>query len=139
MQNKCFWERLLLLCSCYLLLLEEEVSLHLDNIIPGSGEVYNIFKSKYPAAAPVHEETLLADDDTATPIHHVIFDVLDDPVIKAAALRTSGTAGPSGIDAHGWGRLHSSFCSASDELCSSIALLASRLSTTFVDPVIISP
>ena len=69
----------------------------------------------------------------------VIFDVLDGPVIKAAALRTSGAAGPSGIDAHGWRRLCSSFCSASDELCSSIALLARRLSTTFVDPVIISP
>ena len=65
--------------------------------------------------------------------------MLDGSVIRAAALRTSGAAGPSGIDAHGWRRLCSSFRSASDELCSALAILARRLCSTFVDPVIISP
>ena len=64
---------------------------------------------------------------------------MDGPAIKAAALRTSGAAGPSGIDAHGWRRLCSSFLSASDELYSSIALLARHLCTMFVDPVMIFP
>ena len=87
----------------------------------------------------MHVEALLPDDDATTPFHPVIFDVLDGPVIKAVALRISGAAGPFGIDAHGWRRLCSLFHSASDELCSSIVLLACCLSTKFVDPVIISP
>ena len=62
--------------------------------------------------------------------------MLDGPVIRATALHT---AGPSGIDAHGWQRLCSSFRSVSEEPCSSIAVLARRLCTTFVDPVMISP
>jgi len=32
--------------------------LHLDDIIPGSGKVYDILKSKHPAAAPLHSEAL---------------------------------------------------------------------------------
>ena len=113
--------------------------LRLDDTIPGSGKVYDILKSKHPAAAPLHYEALLPDSVTTNPVHPVIFDALDGPAIKAAALRTSGAAGPSGIDAHSWRRLCSSFRSASDELCSSIALLARRLCTMFVDPVMISP
>ena len=65
--------------------------------------------------------------------------MLDGSVITAAALRTSGAAGPSGIDAHGWRRLCSSFHSASDELCSALAILAHCLCSTFVDPAILSP
>ena len=72
-----------------------------------------------------------------TPVHSV--NALDGSVIGAAALQTSGAAGPSGIDAHSWRRLCSSFRSASDELCSALALLACRMCTTFVDPTVISP
>ena len=35
----------------------------------------------------------------------IIFDALDGPVIRAAALHTSGTAGLSGVDAYGWRHL----------------------------------
>ena len=38
------------------------------------------------------------------------------------------------IDAHCWRRLCTSFKSASDDLCYSLALLARRLYTSFVDP-----
>ena len=41
------------------------------------------------------------------------------------------------IDAHGWRRICTSFCSTSEELCSSIAILAHHLCTTFVYPVIL--
>ena len=80
----------------------------------------------------------MLSDAATTPVHPVIFDALDGPVIKAATLRNSGAAGPSGIDAHGWRRLCSSFRSASEELCSSIAILARHLCTTFIDPEMIS-
>ena len=71
--------------------------------------------------------------------HPVIFEALDGSVIRAAALRTSGSAGPSGLDAYGWRRLCSSLKSASPELCCSIAILACRLCTSFVDPEIVLP
>ena len=69
----------------------------------------------------------------------VIFDTLNGSAICAAALRTSGAAGPSGMDAYGWRRLSTVFKSASDELCCSIAVLAQRICTSFIDPSIISP
>ena len=73
----------------------------LYDTIPGAGKVYDIVKSKHPPAAPLHSSALLPDSAPTTPVHSVIFDALDGSVIRAAALRTSGAAGPSGIDAHG--------------------------------------
>ena len=54
-------------------------------------------------------------------VHPVVFDGLDALLVCAAALLAVGAAG---IDACGWWRLCSSFCAASDELCSVIALFA---------------
>jgi len=49
--------------------------LHLDDIISGSGiKVYDVLKSKHPAAAPLHSEALLPDNVTTTPVHPVIFE-----------------------------------------------------------------
>jgi len=64
--------------------------------------------------------------------HPVIFDPLDGHVIRAVALRTSGAAGPSGVDAHSWRRLCTSFHSASTELCAAISLFAKRICTTYI-------
>ena len=58
--------------------------LHLGDIIPGSGKVYDILKSKHPTAAQPHSDALLSN--TVAPMHSVIFDALDGPVIRAAAL-----------------------------------------------------
>ena len=52
------------------------------------------FNSKYPPAVPLHSAALLPDTASTTTVHSVIFDALDGPVIRAAALRTSGAAGP---------------------------------------------
>ena len=45
-----------------------------------------------------------------------------------------GAAGPSNLDAVAWKQLLTSFKSASTELCDTIASVAGRLSTSFVDP-----
>ena len=87
--------------------------------------VREVLRTKYPPAAPIHHECLIAD----SPAYHP--EALDGSVIHAA--------GPSGVDAYGWPRLCSSFKSASDELCCSIAVLARRLCTSFVDPSIVAP
>ena len=62
----------------------------------------------------------------------MIFEALDGSVIIAAALQTSGAAGPPGIDAYGRERLCSSFKSASDKLRCSIVVLAQCLCTSLI-------
>ena len=54
-------------------------------------------------------------------------------------MNVHGFAGPSGIDAHGWKRLCTSFKEASSDLCHSLALVARRICTSYVDPKLISP
>jgi hypothetical protein len=66
--------------------------------------------------------------------HPVIFNCIDGESIKRAALNTNGSAGPSGIDADGWKRLCTSFKHSSSNLCNSLALVARKLCTTYVDP-----
>ena len=68
------------------------------------------------------------------PSHPVIFDSLDGASIRAAALHTNGSAGPSGLDALCWRRLCTSFQHASNDLCNSLALVARKICTTYVDP-----
>ena len=55
-------------------------------------------------------------------------------VIRSAALRTKGGAGPSGVDATSWRRLCTAFQRDSSDLCTSIADATKHLCTTFVDP-----
>ncbi len=102
--------------------------------------VRNELLKKHPPGQPAHPNALLHPDPT-TPlsIHPVIFDCLDGAAIRSAALHTNGSAGPSGIDANGWRRLCTSFQTASTDLCSSIASVARKLCTTYVDPEVLAP
>jgi len=69
----------------------------------------------------------------------VVFDCLDAAKIRSAALRTSGAAGPSRIDAKGCRQLCTAFKAVSLDLCHSLVLLARRLSTSYVDPKGLAP
>ena len=60
-------------------------------------------------------------------------------MICATALCTSGSAGPSSVDAYGLRHLCSAFKSVSTELCCSIAILACHLCTSYVGPKIVLP
>ena len=115
--------------------------LHLSEIVDvqKSKTVRDVLESKHPSAAPLYHECLDTNCDPSLVSHPIIFEALDGPVVRAAALRTSGSAGPSGVDAYGWRRSCTSFKSASDELCCSIAILARQLCTSFVDPEIVLP
>ena len=72
-------------------------------------------------------------------MHPVLFESIDASMIRSAALRTTGTAGPSGLDAASWRRLCTSFKSAFNDLCHSLAITAQRVCTNFVDPSAIAP
>ena len=54
-------------------------------------------------------------------------------------LHITGSAGPSGLDAHGWRRLCTSFKEASNDLCHNLAMVTRRICTSYVDPKAISP
>ena len=71
--------------------------------------------------------------------HEVIFEGLDGVVIRNSCLKTDGAAGPSGIDAAGWRRMCTSFQSASADLCDSLASVAIRMASTYVNPHGLSP
>ena len=101
---------------------------------PNSPSVLDVLKSKHPTARPASEDALLPPHQEPPTIHPVIFDMIDAGSIRFAALSTKGAAGPSGLDAHCWRHLCTSFHSISHDLCHSIALFARRHSTSFVDP-----
>ena len=112
--------------------------LHLGDIVNKQDSVpvtvLDVLRSKHPYAQPARPEAMILGNPAPPSVHPVVFDQINANSIRAAALRTNGAAGPSGIDAHSWRRLCTSFKSASNELCHSLALLARRLCTQFVDP-----
>ena len=56
--------------------------------------------SKHTPDQPAHPETLLSPPSSLLEPHPVLFECLDGEMICFAALRTEGSAGPSGVDAH---------------------------------------
>ena len=111
--------------------------LHLDSNIGTDAaprSVHDVLLAKHPPGQHVSTNALYSTTTEPPTVHPVVLEAIDETTIKAAALRTDGAAGLSGIDARGWRRLCASFQAASADLCHSLALLARRLSTEFVDP-----
>ena len=94
--------------------------------------VLDELKAKHPPRSEVNPNTVLPDH--GKDFHPVLFDCIDAESIRKAALRTNGGAGPSGTDASFWKRICTSFRLASDDLCTSLALVARKIATTYVDP-----
>ena len=99
--------------------------------------VKDVLKAKHP----VGQSASTANIPSGTPpqTHPVIFDRVDAALIRSTALRTSGAAGPSGLDAHAWRRLCTAFKASSSSLCHSLANVTKRLCTSHVDPEAVSP
>ena len=99
------------------------------------GSVREILLSKHPPPGLIDPSAIHLD--RSNPVHYphsIVFDNITGDLIKKMALKCQGAAGPSGLDATSWRRLCSSFKSASSNLCHSLALVARRLCTAFVDP-----
>ena len=88
--------------------------------------VRKVLISKHPPAHPAHPNCILHEEPQNT--HPVIFESLDASIIRSAALRVTGAAGPSpsGLDAHEWRRLCTSHKGASRDLYASLATIARR-------------
>ena len=108
--------------------------LSLDDIVESGSSVRDVLKEKHPAAQPIHAEVIIDSAEAQPEVHPVFFERITGKTIRNAALRLSGSAGPSGLDAAGLRRLCVSFHAASNDLCQSIAALTRRLCTDLVDP-----
>ena len=97
-----------------------------------SATVLDELKAKHPLKNDVNPDSVLSEREGD--FHPVIFDCLDAEAIHKAALKTQGGAGPSGADATFWKRTCTSFRTVSDDLCASLALVAKKISTSYVDP-----
>ena len=118
--------------------------LNIDSLIPtGEDEDGNVqwkttrevLRQKHPQGrAPVAE--ILLPEPEINETHHDpnIFERITGEAVKAAANKTQGAAGPSGVDAYAWRRFCSSFKSASVDLCNAMAALARSLCTSSVHP-----
>ncbi len=95
-----------------------------------------MLKSKHPTGQPVSADSIQSAVGAPDDVHPVVFDSINAAVIRNAALHTAGAAGPSGIDARDGG---DSALLSSLHLCHSLALLAKRISTTYLDPKGLSP
>ena len=108
--------------------------LPLNSKLPTGLTVREELISKHPIGQPIHPSAVLSIPTSKLPSHPVILDSLDGASLWTAALHTNGSAGPSGLDALGWRHLCTSFQHASTDLCNSLALVARKICTTYVDP-----
>ena len=115
--------------------------LSLKDVVPSNSSqqlVKQILKEKHPPSQQVNPDNVIPlshDRD----VHPVIYQHIDASLIRKTSLRIRGAAGPSGLNAHSWRRLCTSFRAASDNLCHSLAEMTKRLCTEFVDPKILLP
>ena len=96
--------------------------------------VRDVLREKHPEKREASLDALVTNSELPPEVHPVLFEPLTAASIRSAALRTAGSAGPSGIDAAGWRRLCSSFYKESNDLCDAIAAFARRICTSYVDP-----
>ena len=61
--------------------------------------VFDGLREKHPEPREAHIEALVTTTDDPPEVHPVLFEQLTGQTIRNAALRTQGSAGPSGIDA----------------------------------------
>ena len=112
--------------------------LRLCDEVDSTRTVRDVLIEKHPPGQPAHADSIDCNDKPPE-VHPVLFDSIDASLIRSAALRTTGAAGPSGLDAVCWRRLCTSFKAASQSLCQSLANTARRLCTDIVDPSITAP
>ena len=94
--------------------------------------VHEALLDKHPLGKPPDPSTLLGSPPST--VNPILFDGLNADAIRSASLRTTGAAGPSGLDAIAWRRLCCVFKSASVTLCSALAAVGHRLCTEAVHP-----
>ena len=103
---------------------------------PSLGSVRDALLSKHPDPGPISPSHCLlsATPPTDHDPHSVLFQQLDGVLIRRSIMTMSGAAGPSGLDVSFWKKMCTSFRHESDELCNSVAAVARKLCSKYVDP-----
>ena len=98
--------------------------LHIDHVLESGADAGLSIKDVLKAKHPVGQSASPADVPPGTPPqpHPIIFDRMDAALIRSITLRTTGAAGPSGVDAHAWRRLCTAFKASSSSLCHSLQM-----------------
>ena len=110
----------------------------IDSCGGGNQTVRDCLIDKHPPAQSVDPSMIVPVSPNFDDFHPIIFDSITGSLIKSIALSTQGAAGPSWADAADWRRFCSCFKKSSDDLCSSLAAVARKLCTRYIDPVGIS-
>ena len=95
----------------------------------GTKTVLEILHEKHPKSAEMNPDYITKPDQNTLPYHPSIFDRINGPTIRKAALKTHGSHGPSGLDAQEWRRILTSFKKSSEDLCKTLSKLAIRIAT----------
>ena len=70
-----------------------------NGILPLDEKTLCYFKQKHPQSQPAYEETLIIREPPV--IHPIIFDDINDELVRKAVIRNKGGSGPSELDADG--------------------------------------
>ena len=70
-----------------------------NGIFPLDEKTHNSLKQKHPQSKPPCGETFINGEPPV--IDHIIFDDINEGLVRKAAIRTKGGSGPSGLDADG--------------------------------------
>ena len=110
--------------------------LSLDDHIPGLTEktVRDVLRKKHPNPSRGYPNAMRDASAQKPAAHAIIFDAIDGLLIRKMALKSTGPAGPSGLDASAWKHLCTSFQKSYKNLCNALASVARRISTEFLDP-----
>ena len=74
-----------------------------EGILPLNAETLNLLRQKHPKEKTPSDDVLLID--TPIKIHPIRYEEIDAELIRQAALKTKGGAGPSVLDGDGWRRI----------------------------------
>ena len=74
-------------------------------ILPLDDKTLSLLKQKHPALSmsELNEEVLLRGEKPS--VHPVVFEDIDENMVKEVALKTKGGSGPSRLDAEGWKKI----------------------------------
>ena len=75
-----------------------------SGVLQPTGDVLNTLKSLHPIANETVDERILSKKQTI-PVDPIVFESIDGTMIREAAIKTKGAAGPSGQDADQWRRI----------------------------------
>ena len=100
-----------------------------NGILPLNENTLELLRQKHPTEKEPQHHAILPDEEK--PVHPIKFEKIDAEMVRKAALKTKGGAGPSGLVANGWCRMltSNSYGKSSSDLCKVISDLIKRLCT----------